>query len=390
MRLISLLSISLLCPSESSSSVPTSSPSLLSWYYVASSPSELCSTNQMTPLLTSAACSTAAGSLSLTFAGELSLSNAPRGCFFALSGFLGHTSNKVFYNSNADISTVSSYSNTYVVCFVGSVNPTRQPTCIPSVSPTIPLTMSPSLSPTVPPSFSPTAPPSLSAISSSTLFGFGVKIGDEGILSSGKVILVEYLRDTKRGIFLSHILLPHSPFSVSGKMFPISRIVNSSQVSSAFDPFLSSNSILIKWRPVSAVSGIGSWEPSSHTILSIPAGGVLVSWLVSLLSEQIKGFIVKGECYSFLLSSPSPLTFRSPLLLLSHLLHGVLLLPSVHLHLSQQHRLSSVTPRVSSWSVRPAPLFPQLRTGRMSEVSALRVVNVIYSCLGGYASLHEQ
>jgi hypothetical protein len=71
--------------------------------------------------------------------------------------------------------------------------------------------------------------------------------------------------------------------------------VNATEVSSASDPPLSSDSILIKWRPVSAVSGIGSWEPSSHTILSIPAGGVLVSWLVSLLSEEIKGFIVKGE-----------------------------------------------------------------------------------------------
>jgi hypothetical protein len=78
-------------------------------------------------------------------------------------------------------------------------------------------------------------------------------------------------------------------------MLPISRIVNASRVSSNSDPRLSSDSILIKWRSVSAVLGIGSWEPSSHTILSIPAGGVLVSWLVSLLSEEIKGFIIKGE-----------------------------------------------------------------------------------------------
>jgi hypothetical protein len=98
--------------------------------------------------------------------------------------------------------------------------------------------------------------------------------------------------------------LPDSASSVSGKMIPISRIVNSSRVSSASDPPLSSGSILIKWRPVSAVSGIGSWEPSSHTILNIPAGGVLVLWLVSLLSEEIKGFIVKGDSVS--VSSLSP------------------------------------------------------------------------------------
>jgi DNA-binding beta-propeller fold protein YncE len=160
-----------------------------------------------------------------------------------------------------------------------------------------------SVSPSSDPSLSPTSLPS---IPRPTLFGFGVKIGDEAILSSGKAILVDYLRDAKRGeIFLPipsllsfgpHSLsLPYSLLSVSGKMLPISGIVDSSQVSSASDPPLSSDSILIKWRPVSAVSGIGSWEPSSHTLLSIPAGGVLVSWLVSLLSEEIKGFIIKGE-----------------------------------------------------------------------------------------------
>jgi hypothetical protein len=144
-------------------------------------------------------------------------------------------------------------------------------------------------------------------------------------------------------LLFSHSYLSTS--SVSGKMFPISRVVHSTEVSSASDPSLSSDSILIKWRPVSAVSGIGSWEPSSHTILKIPAGGVLVSWLVSLLSDEIKGFIVKGEFLSslflhhhrFLLSS----CFRSYLLLLFHSLHRIfpqlIILASVHLrpcHLS--------------------------------------------------------
>jgi hypothetical protein len=119
-------------------------------------------------------------------------------------------------------------------------------------------------------------------------------------------------------------------------MIPISGIVNASEVASAFDLPVPSDSILIKWRTVSAVSGIGSWEPNSHMILSIPAGGVLVSWLVSLLSEEIKGFIIKGECESvfffcssllpffFLSSSSSSLEcilFRSHVLLLSHSLH---------------------------------------------------------------------
>jgi hypothetical protein len=165
-------------------------------------------------------------------------------------------------------------------------------------------------SPFSPPSASPTIP-------IVTVFSFGVKIGDEGMLSSGKAILVEYLRN-KRGDLIPPHLSPHPSFSsVSGKMVPISGLVNAAEVSSASDPPLSSDSILIKWRPVSAVSGIGSWEPSNHTILSIPVGGVLVSWLVSLLSEEIKGFVVKSECdlCSCFLSFPHHCTLLSSLLL---------------------------------------------------------------------------
>jgi hypothetical protein len=169
--------------------------------------------------------------------------------------------------------------------------PTEQPTNRPSISP--------SFAPSASPSFAPSASPSPAH---PIVFGFGIKFGDNGILSSGKAILVDYLRDAKRGEFLLFHCLTLPPClsaaSVSGKkMLPISRIVNSSRVSSASDPSLSSDSILIKWRRVSAVSGTGSWEASSssHTIVSIPAGGVLVSWLVSLLSDEIKGFIIKGE-----------------------------------------------------------------------------------------------
>jgi DNA-binding beta-propeller fold protein YncE len=46
------------------------------------------------------------------------------------------------------------------------------------------------------PSFSPTSLPSVPPI---TRFSFGVKIGDEGILSPGKAILVDYLQDARRG-----------------------------------------------------------------------------------------------------------------------------------------------------------------------------------------------
>jgi hypothetical protein len=94
-------------------------------------------------------------------------------------------------------------------------------------------------------------------------------------------------------------------------MIPISGVVDAALVSSASDPPLSSDSILIKWRPVTA-AGIGSWDNGggNHTIIMTPGGGgVLVSWLVSLLSEEIKGFIVQGlslSSLSFLSVSPPP------------------------------------------------------------------------------------
>jgi hypothetical protein len=94
-------------------------------------------------------------------------------------------------------------------------------------------------------------------------------------------------------------------------MIPISGIVDATLVSSASDPLLSSDSIFIKWRPVSA-AGIGSWDNGgNHTIITPGGGGVLVSWLVSLVSEEIKGFIVQGLSVplSFL---PSPVFLQIP------------------------------------------------------------------------------
>jgi DNA-binding beta-propeller fold protein YncE len=57
-------------------------------------------------------------------------------------------------------------------------------------------TATPSVFPSPAPSFSPTSLPSVPPI---TRFSFGVKIGDEGILSPDKAILVDYLQDSRRG-----------------------------------------------------------------------------------------------------------------------------------------------------------------------------------------------
>jgi hypothetical protein len=110
-------------------------------------------------------------------------------------------------------------------------------------------------------------------------------------------------------------------------MIPISRVVDASLVSSASDPPLSSDSILIKWRPVTA-AGIGSWDNGgNHTIIITP-GGEFVAWLVSLLSEDIMGFIVQGLSVSCPFLPPLTLLvfFRSRRLNLSHPLHSVLVL----------------------------------------------------------------
>jgi hypothetical protein len=66
-------------------------------------------------------------------------------------------------------------------------------------------------------------------------------------------------------------------------------LVSSSLVlSSRSDPPLSSDEMLIKWRPMTE-SAIGSWEDR----MVLP-GGRLLSWLVSMRSEEIMGFIVEG------------------------------------------------------------------------------------------------
>ena len=93
-------------------------------------------------------------------------------------------------------------------------------------------------------------------------------------------------------------------------MTPISGLVDPSLVSSDSDPHLSSDSILIKWRPVTAAR-MESWETNNsgnHTITI--SGGVLVFWLVSLSSDEIMGFIVQGQ-------SGLPSLFYPPSLVIS-------------------------------------------------------------------------
>lgn len=100
------------------------------------------------------------------------------------------------------------------------------------------------------------------------------------------------------------------------RMTPVSYIAHSSPISLDSNFPLVSPSILIKWHPVSAASAIVSWESISSDAMMIP-GGVFLFWVVSLYSEEIKGFIVKGlSIYvSFSISlqilTPPPISFTS-------------------------------------------------------------------------------
>jgi hypothetical protein len=82
-----------------------------------------------------------------------------------------------------------------------SVAPSALPSAFPSSVPSPSPSSMPSLSPSSVPSLSPSSVPSVSApptIPLAAVFSFGVKISDEGI-HSGKAILVDYLRDKRRG-----------------------------------------------------------------------------------------------------------------------------------------------------------------------------------------------
>ena len=123
--------------------------------------------------------------------------------------------------------------------------------------------------------------------SASPLFSFGVKIGDEEILSSEKAILVDYLHDTKRGDLTPSLSSSHLKCNL-GKMIPISRVVKSS-LDSDSNSSLSFDSILIKWRPATTR---GTWDNRNGKI--IISRGMLVFWIVNFSEQQIIGFIIRG------------------------------------------------------------------------------------------------
>jgi DNA-binding beta-propeller fold protein YncE len=91
-----------------------------------------------------------------------------------------------------------------------SLDPTSAPSLVPSAPPSLDPASAPSPVPSAPPSLVPSAPPSPVLFASQSLsptnhpsiplFSFGVKIGNEGILNSGKAILVDYLQDMRRGV----------------------------------------------------------------------------------------------------------------------------------------------------------------------------------------------
>jgi DNA-binding beta-propeller fold protein YncE len=87
---------------------------------------------------------------------------------------------------------VADYSNSLIRKISLAYTPTTPPTHLLTLQPTGEPTSDPTGEPTAVPSSAPSVPPI-------TRFSFGVKIGDEGILSPGKAILVDYLQDARRG-----------------------------------------------------------------------------------------------------------------------------------------------------------------------------------------------
>jgi hypothetical protein len=91
-----------------------------------------------------------------------------------------------------------------------SLAPTTDPSVVPSVVPSISPSTAPSLAPTTDPSVVPSVVPSISPSSLPTVlpsqlpaalvrYNFGVIFGDDAILSAGNALLVDHLRDLKRG-----------------------------------------------------------------------------------------------------------------------------------------------------------------------------------------------
>eukprot|EP00750_Incisomonas_marina_P033238 INCI9697.1.p1 GENE.INCI9697.1~~INCI9697.1.p1 ORF type:complete len:269 (-),score=51.58 INCI9697.1:334-1140(-) len=89
----------------------TTTTSTASPYTLASQTSDSCSSLGLT-ILTKTECFAAAASLNLVLAGQVTLTNSEKGCYYAIAGYLGHTEAKVFYNGQGDSSSAS----TRVIC----------------------------------------------------------------------------------------------------------------------------------------------------------------------------------------------------------------------------------------------------------------------------------
>ena len=166
--------------------------------------------------------------------------------------------------------------------------------------------------------------------------------------------MIEQVRTTHSTIIFS------VSFGVSGKMTPLSRVVDSSRVSSDSDPPLSSDSILIKWRRIAAMAmaggeeEIGSWtNDNNHQIIITPGGvavAVFVSWLVSVSSEKIMGFVLQGQTvpsYSLthVLSSSDAISSSYLIYFIHYSSSRRLSVPSSHF--SDAHRSLTISDAVS-------------------------------------------
>jgi DNA-binding beta-propeller fold protein YncE len=96
-----------------------------------------------------------------------------------------------------------------------SLAPSSSPSLAPSSSPSLAPSSSPSLAPSSSPSLAPSSSPSLAPPSPMNVvsYSFGVVFGDHEVLSPGRCLQVEYLRDVRRGPITS--LLVFCPVDLS-------------------------------------------------------------------------------------------------------------------------------------------------------------------------------
>jgi hypothetical protein len=98
-----------------------------------------------------------------------------------------------------------------------SLAPSSSPSLAPSSSPSLAPSSSPSLTPSSSPSLAPSSSPSLAPPSHTNVVGycFGVVFGDHEVLSPGRCLLVEYLRDVRRGPITSLLVSSLLTFLIS-------------------------------------------------------------------------------------------------------------------------------------------------------------------------------